>query len=116
MTFGPRGHPAARGINKVTSTTVASAPNARACVRSGGGVIGGAPTALFLEHDGGAGNPVIWCRPADQACVFRPLITPYMACTRAMATKPTMRPTNTIMIGSNIVVNFLMRPSSSRSK
>jgi len=112
MTFGPTGDQAARGINRVTSTTVASAPNARACVRSGGGVIGGAPTALFSEHGGWRAPD----GPLDQACVFRPLITPYMACTRAMATKPTMRPTNTIMIGSNIVVNFLMRPSSSRSK
>jgi hypothetical protein len=110
MTFGPTGHLAARGINRVASTTVASAPNARACVRSGGGVIGGAPTALFLDCGEVRGTR------RDQACVFRPLITPYMACTSATATKPTMRPTNTIISGSNMVVNFLMRSSSSRSK
>ena len=57
------------------------------------------------------------CRQrSGQAFALMPFITPYMACTRAMATKPTMRPTNTIISGSNIVVNFLMRLSSSRSK
>ena len=42
--------------------------------------------------------------------------TPYMAYTSATATKPTITPTKMIMIGSNIVVNFLIRLSSSRSK
>ena len=45
-----------------------------------------------------------------------PPSTPYIADTSARATKPTMTPTKMIMIGSNIVVNFLMRLSSSRSK
>ena len=53
---------------------------------------------------------------AGQTSSFRPPSTPYIAETSATATKPTIRPTNTIMIGSNIVVNFLMRLSSSRSK
>ena len=47
---------------------------------------------------------------------FAPWSTPYIACTRATATNPTITPTKMIMIGSNIVVKRLIRLSSSRSK
>ncbi len=54
--------------------------------------------------------------PERHPASFAPWSTPYIACTRATATKPTMTPTKMIMIGSNIVVNLLIRLSSSRSK
>jgi leader peptidase (prepilin peptidase) / N-methyltransferase len=58
----------------------------------------------------------ICCGMADQMSSLMPPSTPYIADTSAIATKPTMRPTKMIMIGSNSVVNRLMRYSSSRLK
>lgn len=90
-----------------------TAPRTRGPVCGAVGASSGAPPPHF---SGATRIGAVGMRGLEGSYCFRPFMTPYMACTRAMATKPTIRPTNTIINGSNMVVNFFRRCSSSRSK